>query len=95
MRKTSVVITKAIVIHTVDDSYGRVDRSSRTYRTATHAAKWWAEEKIAEWEEKHFKEPFGNSAAYHNMTDDDYAERAFRKDKLYRRSLPIFQRMLA
>lgn len=94
MRKTTVVITKAIVVQMEDDSYGRVDRWSRTYRTATHAAKCWAEAKIAEWEENNYRGPNGESP-YHRMKEADYELRDIREAKLYRRALPIFRAMLA
>lgn len=95
MRKVKASIAKAIVIE-VENEYhvDRFDRWKKVYRTAEPAAGCWVEIKIAAWEEKKFSAPV-SGAAYHNMTMADYDERDRRREKLYRRVLPIFKAMLA
>ena len=92
--------TKASVIRVVQlrteyiDSEGKLRGWNKKFQKPTIAADHWARQRVHEWENRKFNVA-ELGAAYHRMDKLDWDERAAREKKLYRRSLPIFKRMLS
>jgi hypothetical protein len=70
---------------------GKICSWSKKFQKPESAATHWAEELANEWQEKKFA---GDGASYHRMTYADYNEKHARIEKAYRRSIPIFKRMV-
>lgn len=91
--------TKATVIRVVQlrteylNNEGKLVGWNKKFQKPTVAADHWARQRVREWETKKFNEA-ELGAAYHRMDKLDWDERDARERKLYRRSLPIFKRML-
>ena len=64
------------------------------FQRPTTAAIYWSGYKAREWERKKFNEE-ELGAAYHRMDANDHRISEARRAKLYRRSLPVFERMLS
>jgi hypothetical protein len=92
--KTKVAVIRVIQLRTeYIDSDGKVRGWNKKFQKPTVAAEHWAQSRVQEWEDRKF-DVANQGAAYHRMIFRDWEERDAREKKLYRRSLPIFKRML-
>ena len=90
MYKTTVSVIKVIQLRVerVKEDGTVIHGWNKKYQKPSIAARAWASDKAREWERTHF-------ANYHQMTPQDYEVRDRWEQKLYRRALPIFRKMIA
>lgn len=74
------------------DSDGKVHSWNHKFQRPGHATNHWAAAVADKWEDRKFR--LNGTAAYHNMTAADYAQKKRIYEKAYRRSFPIFKRIL-
>jgi len=92
--KTRATIIRVVQLRTeYIDSEGKLRGWNKKFQKPTIAAAHWAQHRVREWEDRKFNVA-QLGAAYHRMSRMDWEEREVREKKLYRRSLPIFKRML-
>jgi hypothetical protein len=93
--KTRATVIRVIQLRTeYINSEGKLAGWNKKFQKPTVAADHWARQRVHEWENRKF-DVANQGAAYHRMGKLDWEEREAREKKLYRRSLPIFQRMIA
>jgi hypothetical protein len=93
--KTKATTIRVIQLRTeYTDSEGRLRGWNKKFQKPTIAADHWARQRVHEWENRKFNVA-ELGAAYHRMTPLDWQHREEREKKLYRRSLPIFKRMIS
>jgi len=93
--KTKATIIRVIQLRTeYTDSEGKLRGWNKKFQKPTVAADHWASQRVHEWENRKF-DVARLGAAYHRMGNLDWEERNAREKKLYRRSLPIFKRMIS
>lgn len=93
--KTRATTIRVIQLRTeYTDNEGKLRGWNRKFQKPTVAAEHWARQRVQQWEDKKF-DVANQGAAYHRMIRCDWDERDAREKKLYRRSLPIFKRMIA
>lgn len=93
--KTKATVIRVVQLRTeyVNDQ-GKLVGWNKKFQKPTVAAEHWSQYRVREWEDRKF-EVAKLGAAYHRMSPMDWKEREAREKKLYRRSLPIFKRMLS
>lgn len=92
--KTTVSVIRVIQLRTeYINGEGKVVGWNKKFQKPGVAAEHWASSRVREWEDKKF-DVANQGAAYHRMSRMDWDERDAREKKLYRRSLPIFKRMI-
>ena len=91
-----IKVSTITVVQIRHESYdrGKVVGFNKKFQQPKAAAEHWSFYKAHAWELKKF-DVANQGAAYHRMTPADYDLRFKRQEKLYRRSLPIFGRLLA
>jgi hypothetical protein len=95
--KITITPVRSIRFSTVERGRnGRPDkvRNSKPIISASRAAEEWARVMNDDWEYRTFAVPNGDDDAWDYMSDADFKRSEEREKRIYRRVLPIFQRML-